>query len=370
MPDLKISAMTAASTLTGTEIVPLVQSGLNVQTTTALFVSQVLNVNPVTVSQGGTGATTLTGYLYGNGTSAVTASTTIPTSVLTGVLGTTHGGTGLSSYTLGDIIYASASNTLSKLAGNTTTTNKFLRQQGTGSASAAPEWDVIDPSDINTQYGAFHYDYTTTLSGDITNNQTTIPVVSTTGFSATGSIIIENEVITYTGITSNSFTGCTRGAAGSSNSAHSSGAGVGGAQVTGTLTPTTVQINTVDLSNGVTLDTSTNEISFAVGGTYNIQYSAQLFNATATQSLANIWFDLDGGDVASSASWGTIPARKNPSTPGSNIMTVNLFLTVTSSSKVRLRWLSDDGHAVLATYPQGTGYPSAPAVIVTVNQVS
>lgn len=33
---------------------------------------------PVTVPNGGTGATTLTGYVYGNGTSAFTASTTIP----------------------------------------------------------------------------------------------------------------------------------------------------------------------------------------------------------------------------------------------------------------------------------------------------
>jgi len=35
------------------------------------------------VSQGGTGATTLTGYVYGNGTSAMTASTTIPNSATT-----------------------------------------------------------------------------------------------------------------------------------------------------------------------------------------------------------------------------------------------------------------------------------------------
>jgi hypothetical protein len=39
---------------------------------------------PVTVPNGGTGATTLTGYVYGNGTSAFTASTTIPWSVITG----------------------------------------------------------------------------------------------------------------------------------------------------------------------------------------------------------------------------------------------------------------------------------------------
>jgi len=38
------------------------------------------------VANGGTGATTLTGYVYGNGTSAMTASTTIPTTALSGTV--------------------------------------------------------------------------------------------------------------------------------------------------------------------------------------------------------------------------------------------------------------------------------------------
>jgi len=37
------------------------------------------------VANGGTGATTLSGYLFGNGTSAVTASTTIPSTAITGL---------------------------------------------------------------------------------------------------------------------------------------------------------------------------------------------------------------------------------------------------------------------------------------------
>jgi len=68
------------------------------------------------VAAGGTGATTLTGYVYGNGTGAFTASTTIPFSSVTGTVPTTQGGTGLISYTTGDIIYASATNTLAKLS--------------------------------------------------------------------------------------------------------------------------------------------------------------------------------------------------------------------------------------------------------------
>lgn len=366
MADLKITQMTPAATLDGTEIVPLVQTGANVQTDLTAVINETIQADPPTVRTSlglGTMATQ-------NANAVAITGGTIPTSVLTGVLGTAHGGTGLSSFTLGDTFYASNTNTITKLAGNTSTTTKFLKQTGTGTVSAAPEWDIIDPTDINTQYGTFYYDDTTFLDGAVTNNQTTITVDSTAAFSSSGAIIIENEIITYSGKTATQFTGCTRGAAGSSNTTHDSGTGVAAAQVASAGVATTVQINQTDLSNGVTLNTSTNEISFAVAGVYNVQYSAQMFNATTTQDLVNIWFDIDGGDVPKSASWGTVPARKNPSTPGSNIMTVNLFFTVTTATKLRLRWLNTDGHGVLASYPEGANYPAAPAVILTVNQVS
>ena len=44
------------------------------------------------VANGGSGATTLTGYIYGNGTSAFTASTTIPTTALSGNILLSNGG--------------------------------------------------------------------------------------------------------------------------------------------------------------------------------------------------------------------------------------------------------------------------------------
>ena len=68
---------------------------------------------------------------------------------VSGALGATNGGTGQSTYTLGDTLYSSAANTLAKLAGNTTTTKKFLVQTGTGAVSAAPVWDVVNGADVN-----------------------------------------------------------------------------------------------------------------------------------------------------------------------------------------------------------------------------
>lgn len=333
MADQKISAMPSAATLDGTEITPIVQAGVNKQVTTANYVAQVLNVNPVL---------------------------------------TTQGGTNITSYTLGDTLYASATNTLAKLAGNTTTTLKFLTQTGTGSASAAPIWKTLSPSDINTQYGSFFYDFSTALTSAITNVQTTIPVVTTSGFSTAGAIIINAELITYTGLTATSFTGCTRGAAGSPNKSHTVGTYVNGAQVATANTPTLLQLNTQDLSNGVTLNTSTSEITVAVAGKYNFAFSGQLNNSTAGQTLLTIWFAVNGANVANTASWVTIASRENETTPASALMAANVFLSLSAGDKVTMKWLSVDGHGSIVTYPASSSplYPAAPAMILTVNQVS
>jgi hypothetical protein len=70
------------------------------------------------------------------------------TTHVTGTLPEGNGGTNQSTYTTGDVLYSSAANTLSKLAGNITATRKFLRQTGSGAASAAPAWDTIVAADI------------------------------------------------------------------------------------------------------------------------------------------------------------------------------------------------------------------------------
>lgn len=68
---------------------------------------------------------------------------------VSGSLPATNGGTAQSSYALGDTLYSSATDTLSKLTGNTTTTKKYLQQQGNGSVSAAPSWQQVAAADIS-----------------------------------------------------------------------------------------------------------------------------------------------------------------------------------------------------------------------------
>lgn len=90
-------------------------------------------------------------YLKSMGTGSAAnapAWTIISVSDLSGTMNADQGGTGQASYTLGDTLYASGATTLTKLAGNTTTTKQYLSQTGNGSVSAAPSWATISAADI------------------------------------------------------------------------------------------------------------------------------------------------------------------------------------------------------------------------------
>ena len=61
------------------------------------------------------------------------------------------------------------------------------------------------------------------LTSDINDSVTTIPVINTNPFTASGTVQIDDEKITYTGVDGTNLTGCTRGAASTSAASHTSG---------------------------------------------------------------------------------------------------------------------------------------------------
>lgn len=107
------------------------------------------------VDRGGTGAVTLTGVLFGNGTSAFTG---IASTTANQMLRVNSAGTGYEWFTpdylsnvmtsLGDMIYGNAVGLPVRRSGNVTTTKMFLSQTGDGTSSAAPQWSVVTASDV------------------------------------------------------------------------------------------------------------------------------------------------------------------------------------------------------------------------------
>jgi hypothetical protein len=83
MANVKITDLTAASTpLAGTELFEVVQASNSRKVAASDIAASATNVR--TVATGGTGAATLTGYVKGNGTSAMTAAATVPYADLAG----------------------------------------------------------------------------------------------------------------------------------------------------------------------------------------------------------------------------------------------------------------------------------------------
>ena len=150
-----------------------------------------IGTQSIAINQGTGTVTTLPGVSSING-STIPASVTLAANVTT---------------TIGDLIYASVTGTpgtLSRLAGNITTTRKFLRQTGDATNSTAPVWDTLLDADIPSA-----------LTGKSYNGLTLTSTTGTFTLAAAKTLSVSNT-ITLTGTDGVSINlGATNGTLGS-----------------------------------------------------------------------------------------------------------------------------------------------------------
>ena len=258
--------------------------------------------------------------------------------------------------------------------GNTLTTAanvmNFTGEGVTANATGNSVTVSVGPGIAYLYSGSFLFDTATTLTAGINSNTTDpIPVVSTAGFYTSGYIRIGTELIQYTGKTATTFTGITRGVAGSNGSTHGSGSGVSQAQVTAAGVPSQVLLDVTDISNNVTLDPSTGNVTVAGAGTYNLMFSAQIENFSNNPADTAIWFRVNGNDVPTSASYATTAAIHG-GVPGASIVAVNIFYTLVAGDVVALMWTSLNGETAITSVPPVAGsIPQSPGMIFTVNRI-
>jgi hypothetical protein len=133
-----------------------------------------------------------------------------------------------------------------------------------------------------------------------------------------------------------------------------------------------------DFSYGMYVDGgSSSQMVITHPGTYNLQFSVQLFNVGNAPDRVYIWLSKNGQDIENSNSIVTVPAKNNANAPGAVIASWNfMFSTQTSDEYVQLKWFVDDethtyiaavsSQAATATTPY---LPAVPSVIVTVTPV-
>jgi len=235
---------------------------------------------------------------------------------VSGALPTANGGTNLTTYTLGDTLYSSAANTLAKLAGNTTTTKKFLVQTGTGAVSAAPVWGTVDGADV---------------SGNISGSAGSVANALTAGTYLTGSSFNGSVARTWTVDATDANTASkvvARDASGNFAATTITAALAGNA-----TTATTATNVAGGAANRLVYNTAAGTTAFAVAPTVSSTYLSWNGSAFAWGTVAQE-APVSLNDIVISSNY-TFPANKNAISVGP--VTVGSGVTVTVGSGQR--WL-------------------------------
>lgn len=105
-------------------------------------------------------------------------------------------------------------------------------------------------------------------------------------------------------------------------------------------TATVVNWNTLDSGSGWTLN-SPGSATADYSGIYKITYSLQFNNTDNSQHTVTVWLQVNGTDVANSATAFSVPARKNPSTPGFICAYSEATFAITAGQDIELYWATD-----------------------------
>ena len=138
-----------------------------------------------------------------------------------------------------------------------------------------------------------------------------------------------------------------------------------------TTTAYAITFNTTDYSNAVTLSNSS-RLNVTNSGLYNIQFSIQLSNATITSQNADVWFKVNGTNLANSNRRFGVSPRIGIGDPFNTIAAMNYYLSLNANDYVEIMWRPTDVGVTIEQYAAGTSptRPAVPSAIVTINFVS
>jgi hypothetical protein len=138
-----------------------------------------------------------------------------------------------------------------------------------------------------------------------------------------------------------------------------------------TTTAYAVTFNTTDFSNGVTI-ASSSRITVADAGIWNLQFSIQFTNTTNASQDVDVWFRVNGTNVANSNSRFGFAPRKGAGDPYHTIAAINYFVSLNATDYVEIMWRPTDVGVSIEQYPAGTSptRPAVPSAIVTMSFVS
>ena len=138
-----------------------------------------------------------------------------------------------------------------------------------------------------------------------------------------------------------------------------------------TTTAYAVTFNTTDFSNGVTM-ASGSRITVADSGIWNLQFSIQFTNTTNSSQDVDVWFRVNGTNVANSNSRFGFAPRKGVGDPYHTIAALNYFVSLNATDYVEIMWRPTDVGVTIEQYAASASptRPAVPSAIVTMSFVS
>ena len=132
-----------------------------------------------------------------------------------------------------------------------------------------------------------------------------------------------------------------------------------------------ITFDTVDYESGITL-VSSSRLTATYAGLYNLQFSFQLSNLANSTEDVNIWFRVNGTNVAKSNSIFGLAPRKNATDPYHVIAAMNFYVQLAANDYVELIWRASSIDVTIKA--QGTQTsptrPATPSAIVTMNYLA
>ena len=269
------------------------QGQLTAAASTAIAINaNQITAGTVTVAQGGTGATTLTGYVKGSGTSALTASATIPNTDISG-LGT------MSTQNASSVAITGGSINGTPIGGTTPASGAFTTLGATGNTSLATviagTWNG---SAVGVAYGGTGLTSTPTNGQILIGNGTGYALSTITG--STGLNVSNGAgaiTLTNTGVTS-----------------AVAGTGISVSSATGAVTFTNTGVTSLIAGSNITISGSTGAITIsstnpggtvtsvnASGGTTGLTFSGGPITGSGTLTLAGTLGVANGGTGTTTA---------------------------------------------------------------------
>ena len=141
--------------------------------------------------------------------------------------------------------------------------------------------------------------------------------------------------------------------------------------VANTTTAYAVTFNTTDFSNGVTI-ASSSRITVADSGIWNLQFSIQFTNTTNASQDVDVWFRVNGTNVANSNSRFGFAPRKGAGDPYHIVAALNYFVSLNATDYVEIMWRPTDIGVQIEQYAASASptRPAVPSAIVTMSFVS